>query len=128
MESRAKILIVDDDELSQDIFKIMLSKKYDIFTATGVNSFYSIINKVKFNLIIMDISLKDYKDGIELTGELKASSKYCEIPVIILTAFNTTKEKRAAVDSGAEYFLTKPADPLSMVNIIESTLLKKSKN
>ena len=125
MESRAKILVVDDDELSQDIFKIMLSKKYDIYTATGVNSFYSIINKVNFNLFIMDISLKDYKDGIDLTSELKASSIYCNIPVIILTAFNTTKEKRAAVNSGADYYITKPANPQSIINIIENALLKK---
>lgn len=124
MEEQPKVLVVDDEELAQDLLRFFLSKKFDVYTAGSVNAFYSLINKIDFDLIIMDVSLRDSKDGIELTKELKASEKYKNIPIFILTAFNTTKERQNAFAAGAEQFIPKPTDTKVLLQLVESVLAK----
>lgn len=126
MEDKLKVLIVDDEELAQDFLKYFLSKKFEVHTCGTVNSFYNIINNITFDLILMDISLKDCKNGIDLTRELKQMDKYKNTPVFILTAFNTTKERNSSFEAGAQQFLAKPVDGKSLVQLIDS-VLKKTK-
>lgn len=122
MDRRRKILVVDDEELAQDFLHFFLSKKFDVYTVGNVNSFYNILNKVDFDLIIMDVSLRDTKDGIQLTKELKQSEKYKNIPIYILTALNTTKERENAQNAGANDFLVKPFESRYLMKLIESSL------
>lgn len=123
MEERKKVLVVDDEELARDFLQFFLAKKYDVFTCGTVDSFYTTINKIDFDLILMDISLRDRKDGIELTRELRESPKYKDTPVFILTALNTTKVKNSSIDAGASRFLTKPIDAKAVMQLISSTLV-----
>jgi len=122
MEKRNKVLVVDDEELAQDFLKYFLSKKFDVHTCGSVNSFYNIINAVDFDLFLMDISLKDRKDGIDLTRELKNMDKYKDTPIFILSAFNTTKERTSSIEAGADQFLAKPVDGKSLIKLIDSVL------
>lgn len=124
MEKRYKVLVVDDEELAQEFLKYFLSKKFEVYTCGSVNSFYDIINNVDFDLILMDISLKDSKNGIDLTRELKNKEKYKNTPVFVLTAFNTTKERNRSFEAGAQQFLTKPVDGKALIQLIDSVLTK----
>jgi DNA-binding response OmpR family regulator len=123
MENRKKVLVVDDEELARDFLQFFLAKKYDVFTCGSVDSFYSTINKIDFDLILMDISLRDRKDGLELTRELRESPKYRNTPVFVLTALNTTKVRMSSIDAGANKFLTKPIDVKTVMHLISSTLV-----
>lgn len=122
MDDKKKVLVVDDEELAQDFLRFFLSKKFDVYTVGSVNSFYNIINSIKFDLILMDISLRDSKDGIQLTKELKSSSVYKNVPIFVLTAFNTTAERKNAEAAGADKFLTKPVDQKILMKYIDEVL------
>jgi DNA-binding response OmpR family regulator len=122
MEGRHKILIVDDEELAQDFLRFFLSKKYDVYTVGNVNAFYNIIHKVRFDLILMDVSLRDSKDGIQLTKEMKQSDQFRKIPIYILTALDTTKERNNALNAGADNFLVKPVDSNALVKLIDTNI------
>ena len=125
MDDKKKVLIVDDEELAQEFLRFFLSKKYDVYTVGSVNTFYNIVNKMVFDLILMDISLRDSKDGIQLTRELKESERYKDVPIFVLTAFSTTKERNGAAAAGADKFITKPVDTKALVRLIEETLTEK---
>ncbi|MFZ5947824.1 MAG: response regulator [Stygiobacter sp.] len=122
MDDKKKVLVVDDEDLAQDFLRFFLSKKYDVYSVGSVNSFYNIINTVRFDLILMDVSLKDSKDGIQLTRELKSSSIYKNVPIFVLTAFNTTAERRNAEAAGADKFLSKPVDQKLLMRYIDEAL------
>lgn len=125
MDDKKKVLVVDDEELAQEFLRFFLSKKFDVYTVGSVNAFYNVVNKVYFDLILMDISLRDSKDGIQLTRELKSTDDYKDIPIFVLTAFNTTKERNSATAAGADKFITKPVDTKALVRLIEETLLER---
>ncbi|MFA7228385.1 MAG: response regulator [Melioribacteraceae bacterium] len=126
MENNYKVLVVDDEELAQDFLKYFLSKKYEVHTCGNVSSFYAAIEKNDFDLILMDISLKDCKDGIDLTRELKSMDKYKNTPVFILSAFNTTKERTTSFQAGAQEFLAKPVDGKSLLQLINVALTRSA--
>lgn len=126
MDGKPKVLVVDDEELSQDFLRFFLSQRFEVYTVGTVNSFYNIISKIDFHIILMDISLRDSKDGIQLTRELKATEKYRNVPIFIITAYNTTKEMKMANDAGADHFLTKPVDVKILLNSIDKVLTDKN--
>jgi DNA-binding response OmpR family regulator len=108
MESQRNVLIVDDDELGRDVLSFFLRKKFNVYTVGKVSSFYGIIATVDFHLFLMDISLSDSKDGIQLTAELRQNEKYKNTPIIMISAYGTTKIRSDAFNVGANKFITKP--------------------
>ena len=122
---RPKVLVVDDEELSQDFLRFFLCKKFDVYTCGKVTDFYNLLSKVDFDLILMDVFLRDTKDGLQLTKELKQTEKYRNVPVFVITAHNTTKDRSEAMSAGAIKFLTKPLDGKFLLSIVEETLSKQ---
>lgn len=124
MEPRPKVLVVDDEELSQDFLRFFLSKKFEVYTSGSVSSFYNLIANVNFDVILMDVFLRDSKDGLQLTREIKQNEKYKDIPIFVMTAHNTTRDKNEALNAGAHLFLTKPLDGKYILNLIDEVLKK----
>ena len=119
---RPKVLVVDDEELSQDFLRFFLSKKFDVYTCGKVTDFYNLLSKVDFDLILMDVFLRDSKDGLQLTKELKQTEKYRDVPVFVITAHNTTRDRSEAMSAGAVKFLTKPLDGRFLLSCVEEAL------
>lgn len=120
MNNKLKILVVDDDELARDVFRFYLLKKFEVYTVGSVSSFYNVISKIDFDIILMDISLRDTKDGIELTSELRKNPKYNNVPILMLTIFNSTSIRIHAKEAGADMFINKPVEGRELIRIIES--------
>jgi two-component system chemotaxis response regulator CheY len=74
----------------------------------------------------MDIFLRDSKDGLQLTRELKGRPDYKNVPIFIVTAQNTTKDRNASREAGAEMFLTKPLDGKYLLECISKALDRES--
>jgi DNA-binding response OmpR family regulator len=125
MKKRLKALVVDDDELAQEVLKYFLFKEFEVYTVGTVNSFYSIISKIDFDIIFMDIMLHDTKDGIQLITELRANPKYKSVPILILTTHDSTQVKMRALNAGADKFINKPIFMDQLAKIIEEVLSQK---
>lgn len=108
MNNQLNILVVDDDELARDLLDLLLRKRFNVYTVGSVSSFYEIINKVKFDMILMDVSLCDSKDGIQLTAELRQDEKHKNTPIVMVSAFGTTKIISDALNAGATKYVIKP--------------------
>lgn len=119
------ILVVEDSEEIQMIVERSLSNFYRVTLVGSLSQARSYIQKLKFDLIILDLSLPD-GDGLQFCSELKSSSQACEIPVIILSAKNSIKDKAEGFQLGIEDYITKPFDPSELKIRIESRLKKIS--
>ncbi|MDD6484329.1 MAG: response regulator transcription factor [Clostridiales bacterium] len=73
------------------------------------------------DLIILDIMLPD-TDGIDFLKQLKASPKYGEVPVVMLTAKSTEFDKITGLDAGADDYMTKPFGVMELVSRINAVL------
>ncbi len=118
--TKSVILIVEDDYENQRFLQLFLGKKFTVFTCDSEEYFYKYLNEKSVDIILMDISLRGEKDGLQLTREIKNNSKYKHIPVVCLTAHAFPRDKENALDAGVDIFLTKPISN----NFLMDTLLE----
>ncbi len=105
---KRKLLVVEDDEDSQKFLNLFLKRKFELQMSNSAETFYEKLENYKFDLILMDVSLRGEKDGLQLTQEIKKMDKYKNIPVIALTAHAYQRDRAEAYKAGVNYFLTKP--------------------
>ena len=100
-----RILIVDDELAIRRFLRTSLQTQgYVVYEAhTGEEALVEMVNK-RPDLVILDIGLPGM-DGIAVTRELRQWSK---VPILILSVLDQEKEKIAALDVGADDYLTKP--------------------
>jgi diguanylate cyclase (GGDEF)-like protein len=107
-EKMPRILIVDDERLNVEVLNGLLKDHYSITVAmNGEQALKAARSKTKPDLILLDIMMPEM-DGYEVCRKLKADQKTKEIPVIFVTAMNSTDDETKAFDVGAVDFITKP--------------------
>lgn len=125
--NRPKLLIVEDDLENQKFLNIFLKRTFEIDICDSADSFYEKINQTDFDIILMDISLRGNKDGLEITRELrKRNDRLKNIAIVGLSAHAFQRDKDNALKAGIDAFLTKPVQN----DILLNTILKvyKEKN
>ena len=125
MNSKPKVLVVDDEDLTLEFLRLLLSPKFEVKTCSNVKQFYSLIAEEKYDIVLMDVFLRDSKDGIELTRELKMKERFKDIPVFILSAQNSTKDRMHALDAGAQLVLYKPVESKFLVKCMQEALYSR---
>jgi CheY-like chemotaxis protein len=105
---KKKLLIVEDDEDSQKFLALFLKRSFELQMSNSADTFYEKIENNDFDLILMDVSLRGEKDGLQLTREIKQIDKYKDIPIVALTAHAYQRDRTEAYKAGVNFFLTKP--------------------
>jgi len=101
-----QILVIEDDKrISDFLIKGLEENNYLVTLCTNAESVVQDYLDVSFNLIICDIMLKGM-DGIQLVQTLRYKKN--NTPVLMLSALGGVQDKVAALDSGADDYLTKP--------------------
>lgn len=96
--------IEDEPRLSQMLQTTLSAHGYKVFAAMNAAEGLELLAKESVDLILLDLGLPD-RDGIELIPELRQLST---AQIIVVSARTQELEKIAALDAGAEDYLTKP--------------------
>lgn len=117
-----KVIIVEDDFIVADHFKLML-QKYGIKVAAIIDNAEEAIESISENadLYFVDIRLNGAKSGIDLGKELKAN----DIPFIYVSANNEISTLKKAALTLPESYITKPYKESDILAVIE---ILKNKN
>jgi two-component system KDP operon response regulator KdpE len=104
-DSNLPILIVDDERAIRRFLRAaLISHGYQVFEAeTGQAALAAVVDH-RPELLILDLGLPDM-DGIEVTRQLR---EWSQVPIIILSVRDQENDKIAALDAGADDYLTKP--------------------
>jgi two-component system response regulator VicR len=121
-----KILVVDDEPDILELIKDILKSKYDVYTAKNVKEAVSTLEKVKIDLIILDIMMPQI-DGWDFLWMIRGSEKYREIPVIIVTARADAEDKLIGLKEGVKDYIVKPFLPNELINRVEEILKERAK-
>lgn len=103
--SSYKILVVEDDAQIRKFICFALSNEGFSFveTNTGQGALSKLVSD-QIDVMLLDLGLPDF-DGMDI---IKKVREWSEIPIIVVSARDQDKEKAAALDGGADDYLTKP--------------------
>lgn len=106
--SEYKILIVDDVMSNVLLLKVLLTnEKFQIATASNGRQALDQVTKEKPDLVLLDVMMPDMS-GFEVSQQLKANPETAEIPIIFLTALNSTADIVKGFQVGGNDFISKP--------------------
>ncbi len=123
INKKPKMLIVEDDFENQSFMRIFFKKKFEIATCDSEETFREHYKPGEIDVIIMDISLRGEKDGLELTKELRAKGD--DVSIVGLSAHAFQRDRENAKKAGVDVFLTKPVPNDSLYNAVRVTLKEK---
>jgi DNA-binding response OmpR family regulator len=111
MESKKRILLVDDEQINLEFFEVMLTKLgFEIEKAENGSDALDLVKRWRPDLIILD-NVMPRISGWEVTRILKTSEEYrdfADVPIIMFSAMDDVKDKVEGLELGADDYITKP--------------------
>jgi len=119
MSRPAAILLVDDAvSMQRAIVPLLRSRGYDVEAASGGREALALAAEHTPDLVILDLGLPDI-DGLEVCSRLRERS---DVPIVVISVRDTEPQKVAALDAGADDYLTKPFGPEELLARIRAAL------
>ena len=118
----ARVLVVDDDPVILKLLEVNFTMEgFDVVSAIdGVDG----LERARIerpDVVVTDIMMPKM-NGIELLEAMRADPDIADIPVILLSAKAMTDDVRAGLDAGADDYITKPFEPLELVDRVNKLL------
>lgn len=110
METRAKILIVDDERFYINVLVELLQDKYTLYIAKNGQQALKRSAENPPDLILLDIIMPDM-DGYQTCLKIKQNPQLTNIPIIFLTGISDLESEAKAFEYGAVDFISKPIAP-----------------
>lgn len=124
MNDKRTILVIEDDKYISHFIDISLSKEdYNVLIAGTADEGMFLLSSHRPDIVLLDLGLPD-RDGVDLLRELRAFS---DVPVLIVSARGQETEKIAALDLGANDYITKPfhmGELMARIRVAERSLHK----
>ncbi|WP_243373393.1 response regulator [Geotalea sp. SG265] len=122
MESKTalpRILVVDDEPAIQRFLRTVLSpEEFSVHLAGDGHSALAATAAVKPDIVLLDLGLPDM-DGVEVIRRIR---EWSSVPIIVLSVREREDDKVAALDAGADDYLTKPFGVAELMARIRASL------
>ena len=118
------ILVVEDDPVQRRLMKAVLTRGgYNVFQACDGNEGMAVLDRQHIDLVVLDVMLPGM-NGFEFAKNLRQGGS--ELPLLMVTARQTQRDKREGFLAGTDDYMTKPVDEEELLLRI-SALLRRSK-
>jgi CheY-like chemotaxis protein len=112
LDGMPRCVIVDDHgDTRRGYAEFFSSFGFDVRTAADADELRSVLREWLPDAIVLDLRLPR-TDGWELTREIKGDPRTRTIAIVVVTACVLPTERAAAEDAGCDVFITKPVDPM----------------
>ncbi len=122
----ARILVVDDQPANVRLLEAKLQAEYfDVCTAADGFAALDVAKAEQPDLILLDVMMPGM-DGYETCRRLKGEARTRHIPVVMVTALDQREDRIRGLESGADDFLTKPLEDVTLFARVRSLLRLKA--
>ena len=117
------MLVVDDQEVNRGLLKCIFEQQYRILAAENGADAFEVLNREsgKVDIILLDLAMP-VMDGMEFLKRKQQDAVLAGIPVIIITADDTTGHQIQMLQLGAEDYIVKPFVPEIAMRRVENVL------
>jgi two-component system KDP operon response regulator KdpE len=117
-----RVLVVDDDPAIQRALGIGLrARGYEVLPARDGRTAVQACEQDEPDVVLLDLGLPDLS-GVEVLRKVRARN---QVPVIVLSARHGSDDKVEALDVGADDYVTKPFDPLELLDRVSKLIAER---
>ena len=118
------VLVVDDDPHIVRVVEINLTQEgYQVRTASDGEEALASIAAARPDLVVLDVMMPRL-DGFEALKRLKGDPATADIPILMLTARAQDEDVFEGYGTGAQWYLTKPFDPVELRRVVRHLLTR----
>ncbi|WP_394993240.1 response regulator transcription factor [Emticicia sp.] len=122
MEQKLQLLIIDDEPSTRKVLEHFLNKEFDVTVRNdGMEGMSWLESGHDPDFIIADLNMPNL-NGKEFIKVMRASNLYNNIPIIILSGTDESKERIECLNLGADDFMLKPFNPMEVHAKIKAIL------
>jgi len=119
-----RVLVIDDDPVILELLRVNFEiEGFDVITASDGEEGFARAQALHPDVVISDIMMPK-RDGLQLLGDLKGSPGTEDLPVILLSAKAQKSEVQQGLDLGADDYITKPFDPIKLIDRLNAVVAK----
>lgn len=121
----ARILVVDDVPTNVKLLEARLMAEYfQVLTASNGEDALALCESGQCDMVLLDVMMPGM-DGFEVCRRLKANPQTMHLPVVMVTALDSSEDRITGLEAGADDFLTKPVNDLALVTRVKSLVRLK---
>jgi len=118
---KPSLLIIDDHAEIREYLRTLFEKEYNVFCADNAGDGLLAADLHRPDLILCDVMMKD-KTGIEFCKDIRADMALAHIPVFLLTADATEKNRMMGLQGGADDYIYKPFDKSELMLKVDNMI------
>lgn len=118
-----KILMVDDSNSTIELVKTYI-EEYEVLGASCGKDMWEALGESTPELILLDIVMPG-EDGFQLANDLSRDEKYCDIPIIFISAKNTGRDVMEGLKCDVYDYIKKPFDRFELLARINAVIKRK---
>jgi DNA-binding response OmpR family regulator len=124
--SNARILVVDDDQVIQQLLKVNLELEgYAVEVASDGQEALALFAAFEPDLVLLDIMMPKL-DGWEVARRL-AGTPGGRVPIVLLSARAQESDVQKGTDLGVAAYVTKPFDPIQLLHLVAGILAQQGR-
>jgi two-component system cell cycle response regulator len=121
----ARVLVVDDILANVRLLEAKLAAEYfEVVTAMNGVDALEAVQRTKPDIVLLDVMMPGI-DGIEVCRRIKSNAQTQHIPVVMVTALDQPEDRVRGLEAGADDFLTKPVNDVSLFCRVKSLVRLK---
>jgi DNA-binding response OmpR family regulator len=119
-----KVLVIDDDPVIVELLRVNFEiEGFGVVTAADGREGFAKAVSDRPDLVLSDIMMPRM-DGLQLVAVLKQDARTRSLPIILLSAKAQNAEVQQGLEAGADDYVTKPFDPLELIDRVNAVLAK----
>ena len=117
-----KILAAEDDAGTRLLYRAILQADYDLAFASDFETALERAQSATFDLVLVDISLRGTRNGVDLLKELRTEPDYTDVPLIAITAHAMPGDQNRFLTAGFDAYVAKPFTRQTLAKTIQRYL------
>ena len=121
MNQQATVLIVDDIADNRLLLNMLLSDDYQVIEACSGQECLDLVEKSVPDLVLLDVKMPEM-DGYQVCGHLRKQKATETLPIIFVSALDSTEERLAGYEVGGDEYIIKPVDEEALMIKVATAL------
>jgi two-component system phosphate regulon response regulator PhoB len=112
-----RILVADDEPTLRALVVVTLGSAYACDEADSGDAALARLRETNYDLVVLDLMMPG-RSGFDVLQEMRADERLRDVPVVVMSAWQSAEDTEGALAAGADSFVSKPFQPEELLDAV----------